>query len=92
MQIKYFTTDFAEPLRKAFGDYKTNWLCNASLMHGKVCLDIVAFDDYMTMRGYNIEQHGSLRNYVTEKFGECSAKLVESLIDGFDVDLKPTKL
>lgn len=84
MKREHFATHFAKPLKETFGAYRVNWLCTALLPLGKVSLDIVAFENYMAQRqGYNPDQEGSLKDWVTEKYGEDASALVEELIIGF---------
>ena len=43
--------------------------------------DIVKFDEFLHKEyGYNEEEHGSMKNFVTERFGEDASNLIIKLI------------
>jgi len=47
----------------------------------KYSLDICKFDNWMqTYYGYNIEEHGSLRDFIQLKFGKEAVNFIDSLL------------
>lgn len=51
-----------------------------STITGRYMIDILKFDSYMEKtHGYDIEKDGSLKKFITERFGEDATKFIESL-------------
>ena len=47
-----------------------------------LCFDIFAFDDYLHKRhGYDEDQHGSMKDFLSMKFGDGTMYLVEGMIN-----------
>ena len=86
MKREHLSEHFAKPLRETFGGYKDNWLCYPNLQSHKIGLNVLTFNDWMEEKhGYDIEKHGSLSNFIREKFGQEAENLVRELIQGFYV-------
>jgi len=72
---KFFGTDLA--------NFKDTLLMGIGLMStGKVkfSFDVFKFDKYCQGLGYSPEKDGSLRDFVTKRFGTEASKLVEGLL------------
>lgn len=50
------------------------------LLVGIFDFDIVKFDDYMCGKGYDIEKHGSLKEYIEKNYGKEQAEFVRTLV------------
>ena len=49
---------------------------------GKYYLDIIKFDDWMVANhGYDMEKHGSLKDFILTKFGREAAIFIRSLLE-----------
>ncbi len=53
----------------------------SSVLSGKYQLDIIAFDDWLIKEhNYDIDVHGSAKDFVTDKFGKGACAFIESLL------------
>ena len=76
-KVKNYTKEF----KNTFGVPLEGFTDQRMAMIGVYSFDIGRFDDFMHKKGYTEEEHGSLRDYLSKRYGEKTAKLIEILID-----------
>jgi len=75
-KVKNYTKEF----QNTFGVPLEGFTHPGLAMIGVYSFDICRFDEFMHKKGYTEEEYGSLKNYIAKKYGEKTAKLIETLI------------
>ena len=76
-KVKKYTKEF----QGTFGVPLEGFTHPGLAMIGVYSFDICRFDEFMHKKGYIEEEDGSLRSYLSKRYGEKTAELIEKLID-----------
>jgi len=57
-----------------------NYFAGRLVLFGIADFDVAKFDDYLHKLGYQEEKDGSMKNYITKRWGKRACELIEELI------------
>jgi len=72
---------YGKEFKGTFGVDLSVFVDKRLIIFGIFGFDIIKFDDYMKLRGYDIERDGSLNDYVLKRYGKKAVDLVLNLIE-----------
>lgn len=72
---------YGKKFHEIFGENLMKFAIRDLLKISVCTFDVVAFDDWMIAKGYDIHKHGSLSDYITRVYGKGALELIEKILN-----------
>jgi cyanate lyase len=74
--------EYGEAFKDLFEAQVQHFIDTLLFSVGIIHFDVVRFDEYLHRRaGYREEKHGSMKQFIQEKYGDKGMSLIKSLMD-----------
>lgn len=79
MTVKEYISEYGKEFHDTFQQSLDQYLDSLAFL-GIPSFDIIKFDDYLHRLGYTEKEHGSMKEYMKQKYGAGAVRLMNKLI------------